>query len=118
MSRFLRIVLPALVILVWLVVAGVGGPVFGKISEVATNDQTSFLPASADATKVQERAADFRQASGAPAIVVLDRDGGLTPDDLAAARRIADTIGERDDVQGTSPVIRARTATPPRSSRH
>lgn len=105
MSRFLRIVLPALVILVWLVVAGVGGPVFGKISEVATNDQTSFLPASADATKVQERAADFRQASGAPAIVVLDRDGGLTSDDLAAARRIADTIGERNDVQGTSPVI-------------
>ncbi|MDP9738028.1 MMPL family transporter [Curtobacterium sp. 260] len=105
MSRFLRIVLPALVVLVWLVVAGVGGPVFGKISEVATNDQTSFLPASADATKVQERAADFRQASEAPAIVVLDRDGGLTSDDLAAARRIADTIGERDDVQGTSPVI-------------
>ena len=50
MSRFLRIVLPALVILVWLVVAGVGGPVFGKISEVATNDQTSFLPASAEPT--------------------------------------------------------------------
>lgn len=105
MSRFLRIVLPALVILVWLVVAGVGGPVFGKISEVATNDQTSFLPASADATKVQERAADFRQASGAPAIVVLERDGGLSSDDLAAAGRIADALGERDDVQGTSPVI-------------
>lgn len=97
--------LPALVILVWLVVAGVGGPVFGKISEVATNDQTSFLPASADATTVQERAADFRQASGAPAIVVLERDGGLSRDDLAAAGRIAETLDERDDVQGTSPVI-------------
>ena len=97
--------LPALVILVWLVVAGVGGPVFGKISEVATNDQTSFLPASADATTVQERAADFRQASGAPAIVVLERDGGLSRDDLAAAARIAETLDERDDVQGTSPVI-------------
>lgn len=105
MPRFLRVVLPALVILVWLVVAGVGGPVFGKISEVATNDQTSFLPASADATKVQERAAEFRQASGAPAIVVLERDGGLTRDDLAAATRIAETLDRRDDVQGTSPVI-------------
>ncbi len=105
MPRFLRVVLPALVILVWLVVAGVGGPVFGKISEVATNDQTSFLPASADATKVQERAAEFRQASGAPAIVVLERDGGLTRDDLATATRIAETLDQRDDVQGTSPVI-------------
>ena len=105
MSRFLRIVLPALVILVWLVVAGVGGPVFGKISEVATNDQTSFLPASADATAVQERAADFRQPSGAPAIVVLERDGGLTTDDLADARRLRATLGDRDDVQAVSPVI-------------
>ncbi|MDM7888159.1 efflux RND transporter permease subunit [Curtobacterium sp. RHCJP20] len=105
MPRFLRLVLPALVILVWLVVAGIGGPVFGKISEVATNDQTSFLPASADATRVQERAAEFRQASGAPAIVVLERDGGLTRDDLAAADRIAEDLGARDDVQGTSPVI-------------
>ncbi|WIE75898.1 efflux RND transporter permease subunit [Curtobacterium sp. MCSS17_007] len=105
MSRFLRIVLPALVIVVWLVVASVGGPVFGKISEVATNDQTSFLPASADATEVQERASDFRQASGAPAIVVLERDGGLTDDDLADARRIATALADRDDVQGVSPVI-------------
>ncbi|MDM7892882.1 MMPL family transporter [Curtobacterium caseinilyticum] len=105
MSRFLRAVLPALVIVVWLVVAGVGGPVFGKISEVATNDQTSFLPASADATKVQERASAFRQASGVPAIVVLERDGGLTGADLADAQRLADTIGDRDDVQAVSPAI-------------
>ncbi|MDM7885970.1 efflux RND transporter permease subunit [Curtobacterium sp. RHCKG23] len=105
MKRSLRIVLPALVILVWLVVAGVGGPVFGKIGEVATNDQASFLPASADATTVQERAADFRQPSGAPAIVVLERDGGLTRDDLADARQLAAALTDRDDVQGVSPVI-------------
>ncbi|MGN8048260.1 MMPL family transporter [Curtobacterium sp. 22159] len=105
MARFLRIVLPALVIVVWLAVAAVGGPFFGKISEVSTNDQTSFLPASADATKVQERSSEFRQASGAPAIVVLSRDSGLTADDRAAATRIATELGKRDDVQGTSPVI-------------
>ncbi len=104
-SRFLRIVLPAVVIVVWLAVASVGGPYFGKIAEVSTNDQTSFLPASADATKVQERASEFRQASGAPAIVVLERDGGLTRSDRAAAARLAVTLGDRDDVQGVSPVI-------------
>ncbi len=105
MTRFLRIVLPALVIVAWLAVASVGGPYFGKISEVSTNDQTSFLPASADATKVQERAAEFRQESGAPAIVVLERDGGLTASDRAVATRLATTLGDRDDVQGVSPVI-------------
>lgn len=105
MSRFLRIVLPALVIVAWLAIASVGGPYFGKISEVSTNDQTSFLPASADATKVQERASEFRQASGAPAIVVLERDGGLTASDQRAAGDLAADLGERDDVQGVSPAI-------------
>ncbi len=104
-TRFLRIVLPAVVIVAWLAVASVGGPYFGKIADVSTNDQTSFLPASADATKVQERAAEFRQASGAPAIVVLERDGGLTRSDRTAAAQLADRLGDRDDVQGVSPVI-------------
>ncbi|WP_144715425.1 efflux RND transporter permease subunit [Curtobacterium pusillum] len=105
MSRSLRIVVPALVIVVWLAIASVGGPFFGKISEVSTTDQTSFLPASADATKVQERAAEFRQASGAPAIVVLSRDTGLTAADQDAATALAEQLGKRDDVQGVSPTI-------------
>ncbi|PZF11998.1 MMPL family transporter [Curtobacterium sp. MCPF17_011] len=105
MSRSLRIVVPALVVLVWLVVASVGGPFFGRISEVSTNDQTSFLPASADATAVQDRSSDFRDAGGAPAVIVLERDGGLTAADTAAAGRIADALGDRDDVDQVSPVI-------------
>ncbi|MBT1679896.1 MMPL family transporter [Curtobacterium aurantiacum] len=105
MSRFLRIVLPALVIVVWLGIASVGGPFFGKISEVSTNDQTSFLPASADATTVQERSSEFRDESGAPAIIVLERDGGLSPDDLAAAKTLATTLSDREDVEAVSPVI-------------
>lgn len=105
MSRFLRIVLPALVIVVWLAIAAVGGPYFGKVSEVSTNDQTSFLPASADATKVQERSSEFRQESGAPAIIVLERDGGMSSSDLSAAEDLATQLGDRDDVESVSPVI-------------
>jgi len=104
-SRFLRLVLPALVIVVWLAIASVGGPFFGKISEVSTNDQTSFLPASADATRVQERSSEFRTESGAPAIIVLERDGGLTASDQAAATALTATLSDRDDVQAVSPVI-------------
>lgn len=105
MSRLLRIVLPALVIVVWLAIAAVGGPYFGKVSEVSTNDQTSFLPASADATKVQERSSEFRQESGAPAIIVLERDGGMSSSDLSAAKDLATQLGDRDDVESVSPVI-------------
>ena len=105
MSRFLRIVLPALVIVVWLGVASVGGPVFGKISEVSTNDQTSFLPASADATKVQQQAAAFRDETGAPAVVVLERDGGLRSSDSAVASTLVQRLGDRSDVESVSPPI-------------
>jgi RND superfamily putative drug exporter len=104
-SRFLRIVLPALVIVVWLGIASVGGPFFGKISEVSTNDQTSFLPASADATKVQERSSEFRDESGAPAIIVLERDGGLTSTDLGDAKALATKLSDRADLEAVSPVI-------------
>lgn len=105
MPRSLRIVLPALVIVVWLVVASVGGPVFGKISEVSTNDQTSFLPASADATKVQQQSGAFRAETGAPAVVVLERDGGLRSADTTAASDLAQRLGDRSDVESVSPPI-------------
>ncbi|MEN0103475.1 MAG: efflux RND transporter permease subunit [Curtobacterium sp.] len=105
MPRFLRITIPAVVIVAWLVIASIGGPFFGKISEVSTNDQTSFLPASADATKVQERAADFRDPSGAPAVIVLERSGGFSAADTAVAAALVGRLGDRSDVQSVSPAI-------------
>jgi RND superfamily putative drug exporter len=104
-SRFLRIVVPAVVIVVWLVVAAIGGPFFGRVSEVSTNDQTSFLPASADATTVQDRAAAFRDETGAPAVIVLERDGGLRDGDSAAAATLVDRFADRSDVDAVSPPI-------------
>ncbi|HIT75180.1 MAG TPA: MMPL family transporter, partial [Candidatus Avipropionibacterium avicola] len=72
--RVLRVVVPALLILAWLVAAGIGGPYFGKVGEVSTNDQTTYLPASADATRVQERLSDFLGDDAVPAIVVFTAD--------------------------------------------
>ncbi|WP_145943729.1 MMPL family transporter [Corynebacterium glyciniphilum] len=92
---FWRRALPALLILLWLAVAAVGGPKFGEIGEVATNDQSSFLPESAESTKVSARLEDFQDSGAAPAIVVVtaETDGqqvdpttlGDLPDQLSAA---------------------------------
>src|SRR5690625_3514515 len=70
-TSLLRIALPALVILAWLAAAGIGGPYFGKVSEVSTNDSTAYLPTTADATQVQERLPDFLGSDAIPAIVVI-----------------------------------------------
>ena len=69
--KWLRILLPAVLILVWLTAAGVGGPYFGKVSEVSSNDQTSYLPESADATQVQALLGEFNDSDAIPAIVVF-----------------------------------------------
>lgn len=45
---------PLILVIVWLGAAAFGGPLFGRVEEVSTNDQTQFLPSSAGATRVQE----------------------------------------------------------------
>ncbi len=38
-SKWVRILIPTLLIGVWFAVGGIGGPYFGKIGDVASNDQ-------------------------------------------------------------------------------
>ncbi|VXC45197.1 efflux RND transporter permease subunit [Plantibacter sp. T3] len=104
--RWLRVLLPAVLILLWLTAAGVGGPYFGKVSEVATNDQTSFLPASADATEVQTALDGFREGDDIPALVLFVRDGGITDEDRAAIDDELSALSSTEGVaDGVSPAI-------------
>ena len=79
----MRIFLPAVLILVWLTAAGVGGPYFGKVNEVSSNDQTAYLPESAEATQVQELQDDFTDSNGIPAVVLFVADEELSEDQLS-----------------------------------
>ncbi|MGW5971631.1 MMPL family transporter [Streptomyces sp. NPDC055186] len=74
--RRARWLVPLVLLLVWLGVGGTLGPYAGKLGEVATNDQASFLPQSAESTKVLEARAAFAQAETLPAVVVWTADGG------------------------------------------
>ena len=51
--RRLRWLLPALAIIAFLAVAGPLGSLAGKVGEVQNNDSAEYLPASAEATEVQ-----------------------------------------------------------------
>ncbi|MBP1326808.1 RND superfamily putative drug exporter [Leucobacter exalbidus] len=91
-----RIVVPALLILLWVGAGSIGGPYFGKVSEVSSNDQTTYLPSSADATQVQERLADFRDSEAIPAVVVAASETPLSDSELAeltdAVAALPDTV--------------------------
>ncbi|MFC9946611.1 MMPL family transporter [Streptomyces pratensis] len=64
------ILIPVFLVLAWLVVGGSFGSYAGKLGEVATNDQASFLPQSAESTRVVEAQKAFSQQETMPAIVV------------------------------------------------
>lgn len=81
--RRLRYVIPTLIILLWLAFGAIGGPYFGKISEVSSNDQTAYLPSSSDATFVQSRLSDFRDSDSLPALVIIKNDSAFTEEELS-----------------------------------
>lgn len=78
----------------WLLIGSVAGPLSGKLSEVSSNDNASFLPASAESTLVANEQAAFSEGASLPVLIVLTRPDGstMTPADLAAAATFAETI--------------------------
>ncbi|WP_193554676.1 MMPL family transporter [Rothia halotolerans] len=104
--HWLRILIPALLILAWFGAAGVGGPYFGKISEVSTEAATDRLPESAESTRVAELSAGFSDADAIPAILVLAREDGLEDADRDYAADVVQRLGDRSLLEGeASPPI-------------
>jgi len=107
--RWLRILLPAALILVWLTAASIGGPYFGRIDEVSSNDQTTYLPSSADATRVSALQKNFTDSDAIPAIVVFRTDDGaaLTDEQRAGIQTQVDGLstitGVADDISPAIP---------------
>lgn len=109
-SRWLRIGIPSLLVLIWLVGGSMGGPTFGRIDEVATNDQSSFLPASAEATQVQERLADFTGGDTIPAVVVITGEGELSTEQQAQINEAVTSLGDIEGVGEISPALLSEDA--------
>ncbi|PRB60789.1 MMPL family transporter [Microbacterium sp. MYb45] len=92
-----RVFIPVALILVWLVGASLGGPLFGKIDEVSSNEQTTYLPESAQATEVQQLLGEFNDSDSIPAIAVFTSEDELTQSELDA---ISDAVAEASTVEG------------------
>ncbi|MGI8417462.1 MAG: MMPL family transporter [Nakamurella sp.] len=87
-----RWILPAAIVLIWLAIAGVAGPFAGKLGSVQTNDNAAFLPSSAEATEVSGLQKTFQTQQVNPAVVVIERVGGLSAADRAAVGKAADSL--------------------------
>jgi len=95
--RALRVLLPALIIVGWLAAASFGGPLFGKVDEVSSNDRTAYLPSSSDSARVQELQTRFAGSDEIPAIVVAVSDEKLTD---AQRSTLSDAVASTTDIAG------------------
>ena len=83
-----------LVVLMWFLLTGVFGPLFGKLSSVQENNNSSFLPKGAEATQASELIQTFsgKDSFSIPALVLFE--GKATPENLAAINSHLVAIGE------------------------
>ena len=87
MSRrtpLLRWLLPAVVALLWLGLAGPLGSIGGQLTEVQENDNAAFLPDSAESTRVTELQERFRTEDALPVVLLWEGDGPLDAGTQAA----------------------------------
>ncbi len=102
-SVALRVAVAIVLVLAWLAGTGIGGPTFGKLSEVSSNDQSTFLPASAESTRAGEWVAQFSGTGQIPAPVVAGLPAGqAVPEDargeLDALAALGEELGAVDGV--------------------
>ena len=105
--KWVRVIVPSVIIVAWLALAGVGGPYFGKISDVSSTDLATFLPKSAESTKVNDALEKFRDQKTIPILVVYSHDDKkLTGNESSAIRQVNEKLAAVEGVGGAlSPPI-------------
>ena len=78
--------------IVFFLIGASGGSYEGKLSDVQKNDNSSFLPSSADSTKVNNASEKFSSVETIPGNLVYQRKSGITAADMAAIQRNLATI--------------------------
>src|SRR5215208_3563607 len=90
-----------LVLVFWIAVFAIAGPLAGKLNSAQQNDSSAWLPHNAESTQVVELAKRFTPSDIFPALVVYERPGGpITPADQAKVAADVKRFGGVRDVTG------------------
>src|SRR5687768_6894864 len=90
-TSVVRWLLPAIIALLWLGLAGPLGSFSGKLGEVQENDSAAFLPDSAESTRVTELQRGFDTERTLPVILLWEGDDApLPPTALQEAQGLVD----------------------------
>ena len=93
-----------LVVILWFVIIGIFGPLFGKLTSVQENNNSSFLPKGAEATLAADQIRLFssQDSFNFPALVLFE--GSSTPATFAAINERVLQVGNLT-LAGTSAKI-------------
>ena len=96
--------LALLVVIGWFVISGIFGPLFGKLTSVQENNNSSFLPKGAEATQASEVIQTFsgKDSFNFPTLILFE--GKVTPTNLAAINEHMAGVGALT-LDGTSAKI-------------
>lgn len=95
-----------LIVIAWVAVLVVAGPLAAKLTDVEENDAAAWLPNNAESLQVAELQEQYRTDDAEPAMVVYHRDGGLTAADLATVNADrAELTALFPDTPATEPIV-------------
>ena len=86
------------VLVLWVGALAFLAPLGGNLSDVQDNQAQSWLPASAESTKVLQITERFQSSNIIPAVIVYNDDAGLSPADLSTIDSDVRAIGGLDGV--------------------
>ncbi|HEY5941958.1 MAG TPA: MMPL family transporter [Solirubrobacterales bacterium] len=94
-----------LAVAIWVLIGGAGLLAHGQIDDVTAAGQSSFLPEDSEST----RALDALQHASSgredvPVVIVFERRGGLSREDIKAIGRVGDGLGELG-LTGATPIV-------------
>ena len=98
------IALSVVVVIAWFVITGFFGPLFGKLSSVQENNNSSFLPKGAEATLAADEIQKFSAGTSFNFPTLVLYEGAATPAALAAINSHLTSIGSLT-LDGTSSTI-------------
>ena len=93
-SKRKPIAIAILVVIAWFGVTGFFGPLFGKLTTVQENDNSAFLPDSAESTKAVKLLESFAagESTAFPTLVLLE--GSVGPEVLQQINAHLETVGD------------------------
>lgn len=102
-SIWLRLLLPSVLVVVWLCAAGFGSSYFEKITDISSNDPATFLPNTAEATKVNQSIGTFYGTDALPAIIAFENKDKLSSTAIKKIDEVRAGLKDVHEVKGDIP---------------